>query len=389
MKMLICKLQVESNSIIESTSKFYDSRLCPEGKQFKQSTAEELFKDVIARIEKIKDKKFKITDDYKGELLHFIVNKAVTNFSAIHKKYCREAPKTLLEQKRAAYRQIFFVQMGKGDGALTFCNVVLKKIIDLNVFQKMTCSDLLDVLRKHSIFKDVRHFQTKMMENMLIEDQFDRYLQYITDYEQCVKQAMTKESTRFFEENERLKNLAKSKLKYVLVVLHRVVNKTVQDSGDSKSFISQLYNQMKVMKTLKIPHNEFKVFLEIDNIPVTDDFAEIIHEQLQETLQKNITKMIDSLDVSEFLKKIGLTEFVFKEVLSCAAQCPFCKVPCDTHSGGKTDGPHSATQHRPQGLGGFRDERSDKLLLTYCPTNVLSSASFRHRNNKVRYRRIF
>ena len=381
------RLQVESDNIIESTYKYYDPSLYPQGRQFRQSAAEELFKDVIARIEKVKDEKFKIRDDYKGDLLHFIENRAVTNFKAMHVRYCRESsPEALLGKKRKAYHDLFIVQMGKGDGALTFCNEVLKKIILTNVFEKLTCNELFHVLRENPMFTDARRFQAFLMIDMLADDEFDRYLQYTTNYEQCAKQMMVKESDRFFVENERLKHLAKSKLEDVLVVIQRAVDKTVQDFTDDTSFISQFYNQMKAMKTLKIPHNDIVAFLEMDNVPEKNNFADIIHQQLDETLQDKINEMIDSLDVQDFLKGIGLTEFVFKEVLGCTAKCPFCKVPCDAHSGGRTQGRHSAVQHRPQGLGGFRDEHSDKLLVRNCSGDVISKAWFRFNGQKVRYR---
>ena len=43
-------------------------------------------------------------------------------------------------------------------------------------------------------------------------------------------------------------------------------------------------------------------------------------------------------------------------------------------------------QHRPQGLGGFRDEHSDKLLVRNCSGDVISKAWFRFNGQKVRYR---
>ena len=108
-------LQKHSDKIVESTSKYYDSSLCPQGRQFKQSAAEELFKDVLTRIEKIKDERFKIRDDYKGDLLHFIESRAVTNFKAMHVKYCHESsPEALLRHKKKAYHDLFLAQMGKG-----------------------------------------------------------------------------------------------------------------------------------------------------------------------------------------------------------------------------------------------------------------------------------
>ena len=380
-------LQEQSGIIIESTRNYYDAGTSSQGRQFRQSTAEELFKDVIAKIDQIKHENFKITDAYKGDLLHFIENRAVTSFKAMHVKYCRESsPQALLEQKKKAYHDLFLVQMGKGDGALTFCNEVLKRIILVNVFPRLTSNELLHVLREHRIFRK-GSFEAALMRDMLNEDKFHHYLKYIINFEEYAKKIITKESTQFFSQNERLKILAKSKLEDVLVTLKTAVDKTVQNFTDQKSFIHQLHNQIKAMKTLKIPYNDIVAFLEMDNVPEKKDFADIIHEQLKEILRANIMEMINSLDISEFLKKIELAECVFKEVHGCAAQCPFCKVPCDAHSGGRTEGRHSAMRHPPQGLAGFRDEHSNKLVVTDCSTNVLHHAKFRFEHRVVPYSR--
>ena len=86
----------------------------------------------------------------KGELLHFIENRAVSNFKTMHAKYCHESsPQALLKQKKKAYHDSFVVQMGKGDVALTFCNEVLKRIIQVSFFQKLTSNELLHELRAH------------------------------------------------------------------------------------------------------------------------------------------------------------------------------------------------------------------------------------------------
>ena len=114
-------LQTESDKIIEETSKYYDPRLSLEGQKFSQSAAEELFRDVIGRIESINDKKVKITHNYKVDLLYFIAERAVSGFTKMHIKYCDESsPEALLEQKKKAYHGLFIVQMGQGDAALAF-----------------------------------------------------------------------------------------------------------------------------------------------------------------------------------------------------------------------------------------------------------------------------
>ena len=72
---------------------------------------------------------------------------------------------------------------------------------------------------------------------------------------------------------------------------------------------------------------------------------------------------------------------MFKEIVGCTAVCPFCQVPCDTHSGGKSLGNHSATLHRPKGLGGVMFTSSEELTCGDCCSAIASDQIFRHGDN--------
>ena len=160
-----------------------------------------------------------------------------------------------------------------------------------------------------------------------------------------------------------MKNLAKSKLNNILAVLKEAVQEIAldisQDDTDPGSFINTF---LAKIKALKIPRNEIAAFLEMRDVPGKKQFAEIVQKQLEETLKTDVTQVIDSWDVLKKLEAKDFDEFLFKEIMGCDARCPFCKVPCDAHSGGKTQGNHSATLHRPQGLGGFCYKDTDKLV---------------------------
>ena len=383
------RLQAESDKIIEETSRYYDPRLTPGGRKFSHSAAEELFRDVIGRIESINDKKVKITNDYKVDLLHFIEEKAVSGFTEMHIKYCEESsPEALLEQKKKAYHGLFIVQMGQGDAVLTFCNTAVKAIILSNLDEDLSCTELLDELKQcqEDTLKDIKSIQASIMVDLMEENKFEKFISYITTYETYLKHTMKAESTHNFSQEDRLKKLAKSKLEKTLAVLKEAVEETVrdipEDDTDEGSFINTFLAKIKV---LKIPRNEIAAFLEMRDVPGKRQFAEIVQKQLEETLKSDVILVIDIWDVKEKLEAKEFDEFLFKEIVGCDARCPFCKVPCDAHSGGKTQGNHSATLHRPQGLGGFRYKDTDKLVSNDCCSDVGSNSTFTRDKDKNTY----
>ena len=67
-----------------------------------------------------------------------------------------------------------------------------------------------------------------------------------------------------------------------------------------------------------------------------------------------------------------------QEIISCGEQCPFCGAPCDVHSGGKTRGCHSASQHRPVGIMGYKRRFRKHLFTESCEALVQSKDTFKH-----------
>ena len=379
-------LQTESDTIIEETSKYYNPQFSPEGKKFTQSAAEKLFRDVFGRIESINN-----TNEYKADLLHFIEERAVSGFTEMHIKYCDESsPEALLEQKKKAYHGLFIVQIGQGDAVLTFCNTAVKAIILNNLDEALSCNELLEVMKQcqEETLKDIKSIQALIMVDLIEENKFEKFISYITKYKTYIKHTMKAESTRFFIEQDRLKNLAKSKLDNILSVLKEAIEKTTrdftEDDTDEESFINMFVARIKA---LKIPYNEIAAFSEMRNVPGKKQFAEIIQKQLQETLKSDIMQIIDSWDVLEKLKAKEFDEFLFKEIVGCDARCPFCKVPCDMHHGGKTQGNHSATLHRPQGLGGFCFKDTQKLVTNDCCSDIGSNSMFTGEKGNIYYKK--
>ena len=374
----VYRLQMESEKIIEVTNKYYDTKMSPQGRQFNQGEVEELFKDVLRQIAEIKDERFRTTTEYKVSMVHFIERKAVAAFTEMHIKYCDESsPEALLEQKKVSYHGIFVDQMGQGNAAVTFCNTALKTIILTNIEEQLSCTELLDALRKHpdKLFRDVKSIQAEIMDDLMKTNTFEKFIGYITNYEMYVKCMMAKQSEQFFDDDDHLKNLAKNKLENVMKAVKKAVDETVQDLPDQEPFINTF---LAKIDTLKIPQAEITAFLELPKEPEKYQFAAIIHQQLEDSLRKDVLQIIDSWKTLDKLEEKRLTEFLFKEIIGCDARCPFCKVPCDAHSGSRTQGNHSATLHRPQGLGGYRCTKTDKLIARDCCSDIGSNAMFSH-----------
>ena len=371
------RLQQESDRIIEDTDKHYNSRLAPpQGKQFNQRDVEILFKEVLERINSFRDERFKITNDYKVDLVLYIETLAIAGFTELHEKYCnKSSPLALLEDKKKSYHDLFIIKMGQGDAAAKFCETVLRGIILKNVEEQLSCTELLHDLRLHcgDMFRDIKGTHASIMVSLFQKNSFEYYEQYINNYKPFVTSVMKNKSFRYFSDGGRFQVLAATKLDEVIHGLLQAVDRTIAVPFAARNFMKSFFSKIK---NLKISHNETSAYMELD-VPDAKQFAEIIRQQLRGPVKDQIKRAIDCWSVVDKLEGKRLPDFLFAEVVGCNARCPFCRVPCDSHSGGKTQGNHSATMHRPQGLGGWRPEDSQCLLATDCCSGVASEAIFR------------
>ena len=72
--------------------------------------------------------------------------------------------------------------------------------------------------------------------------------------------------------------------------------------------------------------------------------------------------------------------------IGCPEQCPFCGAVC-TWTSGDHGSKHSSMAHYPQGLGGYKNRESRRLVTDTCSYSVQSEARFRKGEEEVPYRK--
>ena len=376
------KLYNETKQIISSADEVY--KFSRDGKEFVEKDAESLFLDVLDKIVAIEMEKVVTTKYYKVHLLMFIEDRAARGFTALHNQYRdRSSPKALLDRKERGYRNLFKDEMGQGNAAVDLCNDALKGIVLQNVENKLNNSELLQKLKLYckDVFTDIRTLQASIMVDLYKANSFAKYCRYISQYESTVKEKITEESIECMEKDNLLKTLAKAHLESVIVCMTEAVTEAVKRFSKGANFVEMFFHHLS---SLWIPHEEISAYygIKIKKKKECEQFGKLLLEQLGGPVRKEIGEEIDEWSVGQKLSERNLTNYLFKEVVGCTKRCPFCKVPCDKHSGGRTGGDHSATLHRPKGIGGVAWDRERKaredLVIEPCPAAVASSSLFSH-----------
>ena len=321
-----------------------------------------------------------MTHDYTADLVYHIETLAVAGFTRMHETYCnRNSSEALLKKKENFFHDLFIAEMGQGDMATDFCDNVLLSIILKNIGTQLSNTELLHELRVYcgEMFRDIKSIQASIMVDLFKKNLFDLYIGYIQSYETAMKAKLEAESINYFNSKDRLKKLAYTKLDHIVNALEDALDATKESPCSSSEYFKTFFSKID---GLKISHTKTDLYIGV-SVPDKDQFGHIVKQQLKSRVKERATGIIKAWDVKRKLQDKGLTEFLFNEIVGCTARCPFCRVPCDTHSGGKTHGNHSATLHRPQGLGGTVFFISEVLTVDDCTSDIASEQKFVHGEN--------
>ena len=348
-----------------------------EGKEFSETDAETLFSEILQKM----SNNFAVTTRYKADMLRYAENMAVPVLEKMHKLYRENnSPEALLGKKKKSYQKRFEVEMGEGDAAAEFCENIIKEMLQLNVEEGLSCTDLLYELRtrRGEVFKDIRTLEASIMIDLFKENEFRNYYVYINDYEMFVKDKIAEKSLEYFGQRDRFKSAAREKLEQITNIILKGLDSAVGSTSDGTKFIKTFLSDIK---SLKIQHEKASGLKEL-NVKDKVQFGSIVRQKIQMTIKKDIIQSIDSWNIAEKLEEKCLAEFTFSELVGCSERCPFCKVQCDAHTGTRKGGNHSATFHRSQGLKGFVNTDDRRLITNDCPVLVASSHQFRSKDTK-------
>ena len=314
----LLRLRRNTEGIVTQTSAHY--RRLRKGREFEPKHAETLFKDIQSLIDKIKENGIETTMDYNADLMLYVEELAVRNFSWNQRKHEElSSPSGLLEKKRDAYHDAFLIATGKGNPAEGFGKIILR-LIEENLEDRVTCTGLLQILRdnyKH-IFRDadaLKWFSIRHTTERNPDSGVHRFT--IATYKKMIKKTIKDNSISGLEEDHLLKEYATSELREIIAEMKRITEKTLQSGCNNEDFIGTLFSNMN---GLKKPHNDIEAY----KMVIVDDkvqFASVLLTQLC-NIQNQLEQNIESWNVATIIERKGLTEFIFKETIGCL----FCEL---------------------------------------------------------------
>ncbi|XP_005953076.1 up-regulator of cell proliferation-like [Haplochromis burtoni] len=338
----------------------------------------------------------KINTEFEVSLKQHICGFAARVFQEMHEDFLEENdPYRCLIKNKEKFHDDFKDVFNERDQcqkkAEEFTNRCLKPAVE-DFVNRSLGPDIIDEMRKLKHFSNQMSFQYSILLDLLSKEDFQNYLSYICSYEKYVKIWILKQINKHFLTESSVFKFEDLHLQSCIDSINSAIIKAkTRESDDLKAFVEDICKELG--DKLVISQDALSAFMILNNAD---------KEQFADCLTASVNYMTESLrkkfKESPFLMKLQhlhvnpLNE-LFKQLIGCGKQCPFCKAPCD--AGGKAHTEHFVSLHRPQGLGRYKYERTEKLVIEICSSDVISDKKFRccDTNNKwhpyKKYKKIY
>ncbi|XP_043952756.1 interferon-induced very large GTPase 1-like [Gambusia affinis] len=225
-------------------------------------------------------------------------------------------------------------------------------------------------------------FQYSILLDLISKSDFESFKEYVCSYEFYVKSWTSKRIKEHFSSKSTIHDLEDKHLKFCIDHINAAIKKAQRENTDSlRTFVVKICTELG--DKLAISQDPLDAIMVLNNV----DQEQFVH-WLNKCVQEMTESLREKFKNTEFETKLSLLHIkpeneLFNTVIGCGQQCPFCKIPCD--AGGEAHTQHFAALHRPQGLGQFSWENSNKLSTDICSCLVISDGYFRCSDTKNEY----
>ncbi|XP_063791248.1 interferon-induced very large GTPase 1-like [Pseudophryne corroboree] len=349
---------------------------------YNDTYCQELLRMINGKLEEKNSKKLHFSSLFELDMKLLIFGRASDTFQKMHDTFIQENdPKICLEKLKPVYLSTFESIFQEKDEcrnrAKKFCELCLKPTLTEYILWHLGKEIMDEIVHSpdSTMFSSRSNFQRALLEDLLKENSFNNYVKYIKSYETFVTNRIFQYILGKYQSSSALHTLQSQ----ILCVITGKIKDALQNENYSNketilTFLGQFCELFR--EELVISQNEMQV-VTFCNTADVGQFSEDILSYLP-SIEEQILSELGSLDIETVLSRVTLKpqDELCKKVIGCGQQCPFCKVPCENAGGDHKE--HSATVHRPKGLGTYRWVKGENLVTDICSTSVVSNTTFQN-----------
>ncbi|XP_062240510.1 up-regulator of cell proliferation-like [Platichthys flesus] len=377
------RVQKIADNIIDECNQYVQEKVktdapeadAKETKNYSDAYIQEILRIIDERLQKNRDVNVNI--EFEVSLKQHICGIAARHFQKMHEDFLKENDPHLCLNKNKkqfcdSFKDVFHQRDQSQKKAEEFTKQCLKPAVENFVYSKLG-PDIIHEMRKQSQFIARVYSQNDILLDLLSKHSFSEYVRYIRSYEVYVKEWILDQTVKHLSKDSKMFELVDqhldSSISSIKDAIHKATKKT---SADLKTFINNFCQELG--DTLVISQDALGAFM-ILNKANQEQFAHWFTEFVDK-MEKALKQEFKIRDIQMILKHLDVKpqNELFTQVIGCGKQCPFCGVACV--SGGGNHTVHTAPLHRPNGLNGYRWEKTEKLATDICSSLVVSDIRF-------------
>uniref|UniRef100_A0A8C5DDP8 Interferon-induced very large GTPase 1-like n=1 Tax=Gouania willdenowi TaxID=441366 RepID=A0A8C5DDP8_GOUWI len=355
----VCKM-----SIIEKMAKKSD---------YHDAYIQEILNIIDERLQNDTDVKTDI--QFEVDLKQHICGFAARNFLVMHQYFLQtnDPYRCLMKNKEkfcADFKDVFHERDQCQKKAEEFADQCLKPAVEDRV-NRILGLNITEEMLKCQDFSTRINFQYSILLDLHLKQTFEDFLSYTNSYERYVKDWILKRIEKHFLSSSKLFKFEDQLLESSIDSIENAIQKAMKDTN-LMTFVTDICKELE--DKLVISQDALGAFMILNNAN-WEQFADSLTKCLKD-MKEDLSDKFKKTSIQTKLENLHMKpqNELFIKVIGCGKQCPFCWVPCD--AGGKAHNEHSASLHRPEGLGRYRKIATQKLVTDLCSSNVISKRPF-------------
>ncbi|XP_053199794.1 up-regulator of cell proliferation-like [Scomber japonicus] len=368
-------VQKMADSIISACSQFVNDKVDKKS-NYHDTYIEEILLMIDERLKNNQELKTGI--EFEVSLKQHICGFAARKFQEMHEDFIHvnDPYRCLLQNKekfRTDFKDVFNERDQCQKKAQEFTNKCLKPAVE-DFVNRSLGPDIIGEMQTRYEFKTRMYFQYSILLDLFTNGDFEKYLSYICSYEDYVKEWTLSQIMEHFSNPCKAFEFEDQHIQSSINSINNAINKAKTGKSDNlKTFVKDICKELG--DKLDIPQDALGAFMILNNA-VQEQFAYWLIECVKEMAQALREKLKRS-NIEVKLKDLNPKpqNELFTKLMGCGKQCPFCKAPCE--AGGNQHTEHWTSLHRPKGLGRFRWDVTENLVIDICSSAVISDVRFR------------
>ncbi|XP_037614228.1 interferon-induced very large GTPase 1-like isoform X3 [Sebastes umbrosus] len=367
-------VQQFADSIIASCEQHVSEKIGRKS-NYHETYIQEILNMIDERLENNQDVKIDIA--FEVSLKQHICGDAARQFQKMHQDFLHaNDPYRCLNQNkekfRADFKDVFHERDQCRKKAEEFTNRCLRPAVE-DFVNRSLGPDIIGEMLTSQQFSTRMFFQYSVLLDLLSKRDFKSYESYICSYEEYVKKRIIDQIVERFSNVSTAFEFEDRHVQSSINRINAAINKAKTEKSDNlKTFVKDVCQELG--DKLVISQDALGAFMILNNAD-QEQFAHWLTECLKDMAEK-LREKLKTTSIQMKLKNLHVKpqNELFTELIGCGRQCPFCAAPCE--AGGKAHTQHWTSLHRPEGLGKFRWDGTEKLVTDVCSSSVISGNRF-------------